>query len=328
MPATVKRAIAKATVPQQFGEPIPRGFVTDPRKVDRRTGEPRKRTAAAAPRKRTAAKKVSPVLETKFTGERITGPAPAKKESGSTPPTEVRHVVTDAVQHALDSVAALALETQGKVASLQLKLATALLGTKSRFFTDKEGEPIKLIFRDAESGKEREMGFYDWATESCRLNRSSLGNYVDAASFLHDHPEVRGKVETIQAAVVLKRAERRKPAAAGKMVAAVTSLTESASIADVERIAAKAAPKKKPAARDTSKESTDLAGKLRDKVWPMLALIGSEPPLVAAEMFGVACIAWATDPTLGKGRALTGTVVQTLVHEYNRNLEAAAETTK
>lgn len=263
--------------------------------------------------------------------ERITEVPADEVTTESVQPTEVRHIVTEAVAAALSTIAGAVLSTDKQIVKLQLTVAATLRDARDRFFCSAtDGEPIKLVF-NVGTKQERELGFYEWAMEACKLNRSSLGNYVDAGEVLRDHPEAAEKLGSIQAAVLVKRAERRKPRAVPGILSA---LKPGATASEVEAVITKKAPKPAPkhdADADT-KRTTALEGKLRDHVEPCLAMLGagklSDAQFEAFVSFGEACISWATDPSIGKGSALTATAVGNIAASWRERTKPARRSTK
>lgn len=264
-------------------------------------------------------------------GEVVPVPVPAgkgKTVAEMTPqPKKTRKLALPAKLRKLESLAADILSLRTRETKLQLQIGRDLLAAEPLFIGD-DGKPGTLPFTvKGLQGEDviSEMTFGDWSERYCKLGYSSVRQYMQAARFAGKHEAVLTKTQAILPLALLDGVENRSPE---KVAPILASLPDGATIDDVKAAITKHAPKKKTAAKkkqDTSKAVTTMAGKLRDIVWPLLARLQGEQPMVAMQDYGVEVARIVADPKLGKGSAIVALALQELHAEYNRNAEAAAE---
>lgn len=230
----------------------------------------------------------------------------------------------------LAGIASHILTNRGKEAKIQLQIAADLLLAEP-MFVGEDGKPGTLpIPATGIDGQPivSDLSFYDWCETVCRLNYSSVRQYLQAARFAKAHPAAAVQAESIKSLAVLEAASVRKPEAVKLILADLPA--EGATIAAVETAIAKHAPKtvKKPKTQDTSKIQTALELAARDQYWTLLSQTcnGMEAAqIVAVQDLCTAVATMATDPNVGKGSAVFASALGQLSREWNEQREAAAE---
>lgn len=256
-------------------------------------------------------------------------PAPAGHtvDEDTTAPQK-RQTVAQRVRK-LGSIATHILANRGKEAKIQLQIAADLLLAEPMFIGE-DGKPGTLpIIASGLQGESitSDLTFYDWADQVCRLNYSSVRQYLQAARFAGAHPAAAVQAESIKSLALLEAAEKRNPDA---VQAILSALPESgATIAAVESAIEKHAPKvaKTPRVQDTSKVQTALELAARDLYWPLLSQTCSgmeAAQVVAVQDLVSAVCTMATDPNVGKGSAVFALAIGQLSREWNEQQEAAA----
>lgn len=231
----------------------------------------------------------------------------------------------------LGSIAANILANRGREAKIQLKIA-ADLATAEPMFVGEDGKPGTLPIVTAGLQGETitsDLSFYDWADTVCRLNYSSVRQYLQAAAFAAAHPAAieSGKVDGIKHAALMQAAEKRNPDA---VTAILADLAPGATIASVETAIAAHAPKpdKVKKQQDTSKVQTALELSARDLYWPLLSQTCSgmdAAQIVAVQDLVASVVTMATDPNVGKGSAVFALAIGQLSREWNEQQQAAAD---
>lgn len=229
------------------------------------------------------------------------------------------------------TIAATVLKLRASEVKLQIRIGHEL-ATAEPLFVDDDGKPgvLPITVQDIDGGDiVADLSFNEWAERKLKLNYSSMRQYVQAGRFADAHPSAveAGKVGSILAGALLEGASVRKPEAVAAILA---DLAPGATIDTVKATIEKHAPKpvKPIKVQDTSKVQTDLELKARDKVWPLLSLTcaGMDAAvIVALQDYAVAIATMATDPDIGKGRAVFASALGQLHREWNAQREAAAE---
>jgi hypothetical protein len=198
-------------------------------------------------------------------------------------------------------------KADAKVTSLKIQIGRDLLKAKPYFTSEDSG-----FDRDA---------FQNWATDTCKLQQSSIYDYMQAAAFLMAHPTAAPIITAVESAIQLDRFTKRAPdKLADVLGAAPKGATTKQLKAIMESVAPKAQANPTVTKEKAAKELQDLKTKVRSKVEAAFRRLEDEQQLVAIQHMAALAAKWGDEhgPLMAKA-------IQEISAAYNKANEEAGK---
>lgn len=228
----------------------------------------------------------------------------AKKETAAQARKRIAAALATLAQHIVTLNVSLT-KADAKVTNLKIQIGRDLLKAKP-------------YFTDADTGFDRDA-FQNWATDTCKLQQSSLYDYMQAAAFLMAHPTAAPIVSAVESAIQLDRFTKRAP---DKLADVLAASPQGATTKELKAIMESIAPKAQATPTVTKekaeKELQELKGKVRSKVEAAFRKFEKDVPAVAIQNMAALAAKWGDvhGPLMSKA-------IQEIARDYNKANEDA-----
>lgn len=228
----------------------------------------------------------------------------AKKETAAAARKRVREALQGIAAHIVTLNVSLT-KADAKVTNLKIQIGRDLLKAKPYFV-------------DEDSGFDRDA-FQNWATETCKLQQSSLYDYMQAAAFLMAHPTAAPIVTAVESAIQLDRFTKRSPDKLADVLGAAPKGATTKQLKEImESISPKAQANPTQSKEKAAKELTELKGKIRSKVEAAFRRFEQDVPTVAIQNMAALAAKWGSEHG-----PLTAKAIQEIAAAYNKANEDA-----